>query len=238
MQLLYPPSQLISAIPSWLKYRVCYKCAVHFPAAPRLTDTSCVAPGVLARLPLEIRLSIYDLMLKRTHRFVCFGTKLTFVRAMDLSPPRIAFVCHEMRAYALRRYEAFSVTCYKRAVKHYLYTMQQLPLSRYVDLKLEEFEANAIEKRYTAWFSTAYDTIEVQPGYGHFGDHFYVWQSFGSGDSVDFLGRRRWVGATGELLPSWTIDHPETDFHRLLKTKRDATARAAQLVSNPSILLG
>ncbi|KAK8006116.1 hypothetical protein PG991_012413 [Apiospora marii] len=138
-----------------------------------------------------------------------------------------------MRVYAQRRYETFSVTCYKLAVKCYLYRVQELPLSQYVNIKLNEFAANAIKRRYPAWFSTAYDTIEVQPGYGHFGDCFYVWKTFGFGDSDDFLGRSglRWVGATGELLPSETIDHPETDFHQLLKTKRDATVQAAQLAT-------
>ncbi|KAK8078364.1 hypothetical protein PG996_004534 [Apiospora saccharicola] len=70
------------------------------------------APGVLARLPLEIRFDIYDLTFKqRTHKFVCFHPDLIFIRTMDLSVPNIASVCHEMRAYARQRYETFSMTC-------------------------------------------------------------------------------------------------------------------------------
>ncbi|KAI0545466.1 hypothetical protein F4679DRAFT_561047 [Xylaria curta] len=55
-------------------------------------------PGALERLPPEIRFMIYDILMPR--KIHCFG----LAGRPDLSFPRTAHVCREMRQYAMQKY--------------------------------------------------------------------------------------------------------------------------------------
>jgi hypothetical protein len=83
--------------------------------------------------------------------------------------------------------------------------------SKYVDIGVDDMKATAIETQFPAWFSTSYDIIDIQFGYDAF--------------SANPLG---WLVIGEYFLPPRTIDHPETDFHRILKTKRDITVQTCQ----------
>ncbi|KAK7978487.1 hypothetical protein PG988_005977 [Apiospora saccharicola] len=156
------------------------------------------APGVLARLPLEIRFDIYDLTFKqRTHKFVCFHPDLIFIRTMDLSVPNIA-----------------SAMAPPGNVRQLVYQ------SKYDNVDVDDLKTNAIETRFPAWFSTSYDTIDIQSGNDTYGANPLGWL---------FIGEY--------FLPPSTIDHPETEFHRLLKMKRDVTIQTGQPPTHSLIIL-
>ncbi|KAK8086122.1 hypothetical protein PG994_001096 [Apiospora phragmitis] len=178
---------------------------------------------MLAGLPPEIRFNIYDLTWKnRTHKFSCRGPSLVFIRHMDLSPPKIASVCREMRDYARQKYQIFPLAYRKRDFNliKLMIGRRILPIAAMHNLILDQLHTNATAKRLPAWFSTSYDSIEVQ-----LGSSSYVGEILR--EAIDFDESNRllismWPTHSGmEHLPSRTIDQPETEFYRLLKTKRD-----------------
>ncbi|KAK8039975.1 hypothetical protein PG993_008386 [Apiospora rasikravindrae] len=190
--------------------------------------------GTLARLPLEIRWNIYDLTFEdRTHDLACFHEGMVFIRSIDLSPPKIASVCSEMRDYAQKKYQTFVLTYHEKVSK-----------LDFMSCVWDDYPRHCVQptivKHLPAWFSTSYDTIELQVMedvydneallHGHHGaehilenydeDNLLTPDDYDSDDSVDRRDESDYpYHSITELLLWRTNDHPETHFRRLLKTK-------------------
>ncbi|TRX91099.1 hypothetical protein FHL15_008081 [Xylaria flabelliformis] len=73
------------------------------------TNTT-LPPGILARLPLEIRCMIYDFLMPPRSYSILEHTYYTPVFKF----PTITHVCREMRQYAMRKYRFVWFQCYSR----------------------------------------------------------------------------------------------------------------------------
>ncbi|KAK6844340.1 hypothetical protein PG995_014450 [Apiospora arundinis] len=167
------------------------------------------ANAMLTRLPLptELRWVIYDLTFEdnRPTEFTCYGTDLAFIRHMDLSPPKIASVCRDMREYAKTKYHVFTLDYLSLNAKPKL----QIDLvGLEFNVEKRHIKMNAMKNSIPAWFRSGHDSIKV-----HFESHNIFLDYFDS--DPDFC--MELARATGKVLPLHAVDRPATEFHRRLR---------------------
>ncbi|KAK7978488.1 hypothetical protein PG996_004535 [Apiospora saccharicola] len=186
---------------------------VEILQAPRALDQFVRFP----RLPPEIRIIMYDLMVRLTHgplSLLCLPG-FTFITGLDFGPPTITAVCREMRGHVMRHYQEVPLD-YMVLRTPPLRMDLQIPflLDPYPDPILDV----AQHVRCAIWFSAEYDDVQVEYDDGLDWAVQEIWTAGPGGPYVGHISRL--TRSTPFRLPSISgLEHDGLRRHVILKVQ-------------------